>query len=93
MIAVLKGSEKQIKWAEKIRIEVLEKLEKDIAFVSKMVEKKKTPAGSVILNNYVETIEILENCSNAAAWIDTRDESFTPNKDRLAYATERFIEK
>lgn len=93
----LKGTEKQISWAEKIRAEKIEGLEKDVAFFSKKVKKmkaagKNTIKGDAILSNYKKTIEILENAENAGIWIENRDESFTPNKDRIAYATERFIE-
>uniref|UniRef100_UPI0035A041C1 hypothetical protein n=1 Tax=Clostridium sp. TaxID=1506 RepID=UPI0035A041C1 len=89
----LKGSPKQVAWAEKIRVEKLEKLQKGLEFFTKQAEKqtRKSSRAAMVLEGFARTIEILENAEDAATWIDLRWNSFTPVGNKLAEETKRFL--
>ena len=64
----LVGSEKQIKWAEDIRKQVIEKMERVIAEVEEVYKEK--PKKLEFLGEYKAAFEVLKNEEKAAFWIE-----------------------
>lgn len=64
----LVGSEKQIKWAEDIRKNVIEKMERVITGAEEVYKEK--PKKLEFLKEYKAAFEALKNEEKAAFWID-----------------------
>lgn len=65
----LKGTEKQVAWAETIRKNILEEIEKQMA---EMVEKGKTPTQEQ-LADFNAALDVVMGKQSASWWIDHRD--------------------
>lgn len=64
----LVGSEKQVKWAEDIRKNVIEKMERVITGAEEIYKEK--PKKLEFLKEYKAAFEALKNEEKAAFWID-----------------------
>ncbi len=87
----LKGSEKQVKWANEIR----EKKMKDYYYwVEQFLEKAKNNNDEAEISEIKKYTELLENIEDAGKWITIEKQMLSinllPNKKRRAKAVEEF---
>lgn len=75
----LKGTEKQVNWAEQIRMNMVPKLKKIREKIAELLKNPNAKPYDLKFGEFLlEMIDLFINTSNAAWWIDHRDDYISP---------------